>query len=56
MKISMKFSGMWPMTKLKVTKKHGFMLSIENIFLEKPQGESNWPWIELSLQKIHLFS
>ena len=30
---------------LKVTKKHGFMLSIENTVLEKRQGDSNWPRI-----------
>ena len=41
----MKFLGMWLMIILKFTKKHGFMLSIENTFLEKPQGESNWPRI-----------
>ena len=30
---------------LKVTKKDGFMLAIENTFLEKRQGDSNWPRI-----------
>ena len=34
----MKFSEkMWLMILLKVTKKQGFALSLENIFLEKPQ-------------------
>ena len=37
--ISMKFSGkMWLMTMLKVRKKQGFTLSLEDTFLEKPQG------------------
>ena len=35
----MKFSGkMWLMIVLKVTKNQGFTLSLENTFLEKPQG------------------
>ena len=35
----MKFSGkMWLMITLKVTKKQGFILSLEDTFLEKPQG------------------
>ena len=34
----MKFSGMRLMIILKVTKKQGFTLSIENTFLEKPHG------------------
>ena len=37
--ISMKFSWkMWLMIILKVTKSQGFTLSLENTFLEKPQG------------------
>ena len=28
---------------LKVTKNQGFILSLENTFLEKPQRGSNWP-------------
>ena len=37
--ISMKFSGkMWLMIILKVTKNQGLTLSLENTFLEKPQG------------------
>ena len=37
--ISMKFSGkMWLMMILEVTKKHGLTLSLEDTFLEKPQG------------------
>ena len=37
--ISMKFSEkVWLMIILKVTKEHGFALSLENTFLERPQG------------------
>ena len=37
--ISMKFSDkMWLMIMLKVTKNQDFILSSEDIFLEKPQG------------------
>ena len=36
--ISMKFLGkLWLIIILKVTKNHGFTLSLEDIFLEKPQ-------------------
>ena len=39
----MKFSEkMWLMIILKVTKKQGLTLSIEDTLLEKPQGGSNW--------------
>ena len=42
--ISVKFSGeMWLMTILKVPKNQGFTLSLEDTFLEKPQGGSNSP-------------
>ena len=43
--IWVKFLGkMWLMLILKVTKNQGFILSLEHIFLEKPQGgESNSP-------------
>ena len=42
--VSMKFSAkMWLMIVLKVTEKQGFTLFLEDIFLEKPQGGSNWP-------------
>ena len=38
----MKFSGkMWLMIVLKVTKKYGFTLSLENTVLEKSQGEKD---------------
>ena len=41
--ISIKFSGkMWLMIILKVGKNHGFTLSLEDTFLEKPQEGSNW--------------
>ena len=37
--ILIKSSGkMWFMVILKVTKKQGFILSLQDIFLEKPQG------------------
>ena len=40
MGISMKFLGnMWLITILKVTKSQVFILSLEDTFLEKPQGE-----------------
>ena len=40
MGISMKFLGnMWLITILKVTKSQVFTLSLEDTFLEKPQGE-----------------
>ena len=45
MKVSIKFSGMWLMIILKVTKKQEFTFFIENKLFEKPQGESNWPQI-----------
>ena len=58
----MKFSGkMWLMIILKVTKKLGFTLSLENIFLEKPQGGggSNWPpsllRVKFLLKLLNLF-
>ena len=49
--ISRKFSGkMWFLIILKFTKKHGLALSLENIFLEKPQMRmSNWPKMSHSL-------
>ena len=34
---------------LEVRKNQGFTLSLENAFLEKPQGGSNWPPIFLGL-------
>ena len=40
MRISMKFLGkMWLIIILKVTKSQVFILSLEDTFLEKPQGE-----------------
>ena len=52
---SIKFSGkMWLILILKVTKKQGFTLSLEDTLLEKPQaGGSNWP---PSLFKIKLLT
>ena len=64
--ISMKFSGkMWFMIISKVTEKQGFILSLEDTFLEKPQGGSNWlspaflelkystlPWQKLFAQRL----
>ena len=42
--ISMKFSGkIWLMIILKFTKNQSFTLSLEDTFLEKPQGGSSWP-------------
>ena len=42
--ILMKFSGkMWLMIILKVTKNHGFTLSLEDKFFEKPQGVKMTP-------------
>ena len=46
---------MWLMITLNVTKKQGFSLSLQNTFLEKPQGEvgeevcSVWPLSLLGL-------
>ena len=41
--ISIKFSGkMWLMIILRVTKKQGLALSLEDTFYEKPQRCSNW--------------
>ena len=42
--ISSEISGkIWLMIILKVTKKHGFTLSLGNTFLKRPQGrDSNW--------------
>ena len=40
--ISIKFSGkLWLMITMKVTKKQGFTLSLEDTFFEKPQGTSS---------------
>ena len=37
------FNGkMWIMIMLKITKKQGFVLSLESRLLEKPQGVSKW--------------
>ena len=48
--ISVKFSGkMRLMIILKVIKKQGFTLSLEDTFFEKPQGWSNWPPAVLEL-------
>ena len=45
----MKFSGKtWFMMILKVTKKQGFTLSLENTFLEKPQRERNFRVMKIS--------
>ena len=45
--ISMKFSGKaWLMIILKVTKKQGFTLSLEDVFFEKPQGRRGRGQIE----------
>ena len=49
--ISMKISGkMWLLIILKVTKKQGFTLFLEDTSFEKPQkGGSNWPPAVLGL-------
>ena len=43
---------MWLMIILKVLKKHGFTLFLEDTFFEKPRKESNWPPALLGLRLI----
>ena len=41
------------MIRLKVTKNQGFTLSLENKFLQKPQGASKWPLPALLGSKVN---
>ena len=54
--ISNKFSGkFWLMIILKVTKTEDFTLFIEDTFLKKSQGESNWLPGLLKVKFIHFY-
>ena len=44
--------NMWLMTILKVTKNQGFTLSLEDTFLEKPQGGGGWNWPSLPFKEF----